>query len=464
MRHVVLVTTEPLGATLAGPAIRAVELARVLAAEHEVLVATTSSCDAGTAPSDVRCVAVDSAALVALASTSDVLVLAGDVLARHRELASGRAALVVDLYDPFHLEQLEQSRDLANDRRRAVVAGAVDALNAQAILGDTFLCASPRQRDLWLGHLAACGRVNPATYDDDPGLRRLLRMVPFGVSADPPRPGEPVLRGVVEGIRPDDDVVMWGGGIYNWFDPQTLIRAVDLARRQRPNLRLVFMGAVHPNPEVATMRAAVAARELSAELGLTGVHVFFSDSFASGWVPYEERGRYLAEATLAVSTHHDHIETEFSFRTRMLDYFWAGLPVVTTKGDALADVVAAAGAGVTVEPGDVDGLAQALVSLLGDASALAAAGAASAELAQRYRWPVVAEPLLEFCRAPYRAPDLADPVIRADLLRRLPPERPSIRARWTTLRRRMRDDGFVATVRAVAAPRLRRLSRRPAAP
>ncbi len=55
----------------------------MLAAEHEVLVATTSSCDAGTAPSDVRCVAVDSAALVALASTSDVLVLAGDVLARH---------------------------------------------------------------------------------------------------------------------------------------------------------------------------------------------------------------------------------------------------------------------------------------------------------------------------------------------------------------------------------------------
>ena len=119
-----------------------------------------------------------------------------------------------------------------------------------------------------------------------------------------------------------------------------------------------------------------------------------------------------------MSTHHDHVETAFSFRTRILDSFWAGLPVVTTRGDALADVIEAAGAGRTVEPDDVPGLAAAIAELLDDEAARAAASAASRQLAERYRWSTVAEPLLEFCRDPYRAPDLADPATRAAILAR----------------------------------------------
>jgi glycosyltransferase involved in cell wall biosynthesis len=410
-RQVAVVTTEPLSAELAGPAIRAVELGRVLAAEHDVHIVSTAS-RSGPGP-DGNWSFVDDAQLRVLAPAFDVMVLGGDVLAANTWLADAGPAIVVDLYDPFHLEQLEQARDLGEAERRRVVFGTIDVLNAQAVLGDTFLCASGRQRDMWLGFLAACGRVNPATYDADPTLRTLLRVVPFGVADEPPAAGAPALRGVVDGIGVDDEILLWGGGIYNWFDPKTLIRAVDKLRVDRPKLRLVFMGVQHPNPVVKTMRAAVEAWELSNELELTDVHVFFSDSFSSGWIPYAERGRYLAEATIGVSTHHDHVETAFSFRTRILDYFWAGLPVVTTRGDALAEVIERAGAGRTVDPGDVDGLASAIAELLDDEAALTAAAAASARLADDYRWSTVAQPLLEFCRNPYRAPDLADPSLRA---------------------------------------------------
>jgi glycosyltransferase involved in cell wall biosynthesis len=416
-RRVVVLTTEPLGAQLAGPAIRAVELGRVLAGEFDVVVASTAP-HAGADAVGGQWQSLDATGLRLLAARCEVMVLGGDILAAHPWLATAGPAIVVDLYDPFHLEQLEQARDLGVADRRRVVFECIDVLNAQAVLGDTFLCAAERQRDMWLGHLAACGRVNPATYDADPALRNLLRIVPFGVSDEPPAAGESMLRGVVDGIGVDDDIVLWGGGIYNWFDPLTLIRAIDLVRADRPTVRLVFMGVQHPNPVVKTMRAASEAWALSNELGLTGVHVFFSDSFSSGWIPYTERGRYLREATIGVSTHHDHVETAFSFRTRILDYFWAGLPVVTTRGDALADVVAKAGAGRTVAPGDVEGLAAALGSLLGDAAALQAAAAASARLAHDYRWSAVAEPLMEFCRSPYRAPDLADVDTRAAILGR----------------------------------------------
>jgi len=415
-RRVAVVTTEPLGAELAGPAIRAVELGRVLATEHDVEVASTAS-SSGPGP-DGNWQFVDGDGLRALAARCDVLVLGGDVLAANAWLADAGPAIVVDLYDPFHLEQLEQARDLGEAERRRVVFGTIDVLNKQAVLGDTFLCASGRQRDMWLGHLAACGRINPVTYDADPTLRSLLRVVPFGVADDPPPAGAPALRGVVRGIGVDDEIVLWGGGIYNWFDPNTLIRAVDKLRATRPKLRLVFMGVQHPNPVVKTMRAAVEAWELSNELELTDVHVFFSDSFSSGWIPYAERGRYLADATIGVSTHHDHVETAFSFRTRILDYFWAGLPVVTTRGDALAEVIERAGAGRTVDPGDVDGLASAINDLLDDEAARTSAAAASARLADDYRWSAVAQPLLEFCRDPYRAPDLADLATRAQILAR----------------------------------------------
>jgi hypothetical protein len=198
--------------------------------------------------------------------------------------------------------------------------------------------------------------------------------------------------------------VLWGGGIYNWFDPLTLIEAVDLLRRDVPEVRLFFLGLKHPNPHVPEMRMAVAARALAERLGITGTHVFFNED----WVAYDDRQNFLLEADVGVSTHLDHVETAFSFRTRILDYLWCSLPIVTTRGDALAALVEAEGLGRTVPAGDVAALAEALRVLLTDPAEAARCRAAVAEVAPRYRWAVVLQPLVEFCRSPRRAPDLLD--------------------------------------------------------
>ena len=60
--------------------------------------------------------------------------------------------------------------------------------------------------------------------------------------------------------------------------------------------------------------------------------------FNEGWVDYDDRQNYLLESDIGVSTHLDHIETAFSFRTRILDYLWASLPIVATAGDSFADI------------------------------------------------------------------------------------------------------------------------------
>ena len=235
-------------------------------------------------------------------------------------------------------------------------------MEEQLARGDFFVCASDKQRDLWLGFLAALGRVNPKTYGDDPTLRRLVDVVPFGLPDAPPVHTRPALRGVVPGIGPDDDVVIWGGGIYDWFDPSTLIRAIDKVRVTRPQVRLYFLGMRHPKPDIGESAAATEARRLADTLGLTGTHVFFNE----GWVAYDDRQNYLMEADVGVSLHLEHLETAYSFRTRLLDYLWAGLPVVASAGDGFAEIIAAEGIGTVVPGGDVDAVAQALLGLLSD--------------------------------------------------------------------------------------------------
>ncbi|MGZ4689734.1 MAG: glycosyltransferase [Acidimicrobiia bacterium] len=403
--RIVVTTGEVLGPRMAGPAIRAWQMARALSTEHDVVLAGTRGVTLSSP--DFRIVGVEPSGLTALVADADVLVVQGDLLGR---MDPGPAVVVVDLYDPFHLEALERTRTLAPDLRHLALWTARRAVEDQIRRGDFFLCASRRQRDFWLGHLAAAGRINERTYAASADLEQLITVVPFGVEDRAPRRSDPVLRGVVPGIGADDLVLMWGGGIYDWFDPLTLLRALDRIRHRVPSVKLFFAGTRHPNPEVGETGMAAEARALSDQLGLTGEHVIFND-----WVDYDQRERYLLEADIGVSTHFEHIETAFSFRTRVLDYLWASLPVVTTRGDELGDAVAATGAGLAVPPADVDALEAALLALLEDPVRRGDCAAASRDLARDYRWSVVLEPLLAFCRAPARAPDLADPVFGPEI-------------------------------------------------
>ncbi|MBX9246685.1 glycosyltransferase family 4 protein [Actinotalea ferrariae] len=383
---------------MAGPAIRAWEIARRLTAEgHRVVLATFGRCERQGEGFVVQHVEVDD--FRALVERSEVVVVQGFVVATFPWLQTIDRHLVVDLYDPFHLESLEVDRYKPAKERDANLAFALRELTAQVARGDFFLCASHRQRDLWIGHLAAAGRINPLTYDADPTLASLIRVVPFGTSDVRPERRRHAVKGVVPGIGPDDRVLLWGGGVYNWFDPLTLVRAVDRLRETVPDVRLYFLGMKHPNPDVPEMRVATQCRELSDELGLTGTHVFFNEE----WVAYEERADHLLDADVGVSCHYPHVETEFSFRTRILDYLWAGLPIVATDGDAFADLIRAEGLGRVVPAEDVEALRSALEEvLLGDREALTSAVRG---VADRMTWTQVLEPLVEYCRAPYRAAD-----------------------------------------------------------
>ena len=403
--RIAVVTRDPTGSQLGGNAMRATELARALSAHGDVtLVAPGSPPPAPVAhaawdpdaPRTLRPLLEGAAAVVSTPQSPEATA----------ELRRCGARLVLDLYDPFPLAALEAHAGAAPLQRRLHTTLAGDAFLEGMRAAHHLICASERQRDLWLGALLAAGLLRPETYDADPTLRSRIDVVPTGVPAGPPSKGTPLRErlGLAAGAAPaagggsrGAEIVLWYGGLWNWLDPVTPVRAMPALLERRPDARLVFLGRA---PSGAGEHAAAdAARAAARELG---DRVVFLDAVA----PYGERGAWLTDADCAVSAHAAHLETRFAFRTRMLDFIWASLPVVCTEGDALSELVARDGLGEVVAPGDHAGMAEALARVL--ASGREAYAPAFAGAAEAFAWPRVTAPLARMVTAPELPPRLGD--------------------------------------------------------
>lgn len=394
---VLVLSWDRVGERMAGSAIRTAELARALTGcgLEVVLGAPEGSELPGDGGGSLRLATfAPQASLAPLIASSDVVVVSGRV----ELMTAVKKPLVVDLYDPFVLSNLDLYGDRFN-RSGGRSLLSLRWLEHHLANGDFFLCASETQRSFWLGMLASAGRINHANYAGDPELRRLLAIVPFGVPDRDPVPGAPAVKGVLPGIDVGDRVVTWAGGMWNWVDPLTLIRAIVLLRERRPDVKALILGTRHPNPEIGEMAIAREARALAADLGLLDRGVTFLD-----WVPYAERHRYLLESDVGVSLHRSGVESEFAFRTRVLDYLWCGVPMVVTAGDELAARVAREDLGRVVRPDDPGAVADAVAALL-DAPDAAARSERITAARDALRWSRVVEPLRDFCHAPRHAPD-----------------------------------------------------------
>jgi glycosyltransferase involved in cell wall biosynthesis len=337
-----------------------------------------------------------------LARSFDVVVAQQLSVGAMQMLGRSDTRVIYDLYDPLLFERLGYYAD--EEGSAAFAEPLARAANQKQLLalrtGSAFLCASERQRDLWLGVLTALGRIDLDRYERDPALSDFVAVVPFGLEADEPRASGSVLKGVVQGIGKGDKVLLWGGGIWNWLDPLTPIRAVAELSPRRPEVKLFFLGVRDPGSGEAGLEMTERAVQLADELGVRDRSVFFN----FGWTPYSERAGFLLEADIGVSAHFDTVETRYAFRTRLLDYFWARLPTIATRGDVLGDLVADEQLGAAVADGDVDGWIGAIERLLDDEGAALAARQRLEEIRLRYAWPGVVEPLAELIERPLSEP------------------------------------------------------------
>jgi hypothetical protein len=429
--EVLFICADPVGEQMSGLGIRCWELARALSDRASVTIAHGGSEEGER--DGVRTVAFRPHA----PHTVRELIARADTVIAHpqwplvdRWLRRSTARVVIDLYCPETLETLELRAGEPAIPRRQMTATTLDRLHSSLRTGHNFICASDTQRDLWLGAMLALRLLDPELYDRDPGLRGVIELVPFGVPDEPPEadaPGGP--RETIAGLDGDSEIVLWNGGIWSWLDAETAIRAVAQLAQRRPSVRLVFMGGTGGHPAAAA--SAASARELARELGVLGSVVHFHD----GWIPYAKRDAWLTQAACAISTHADHLESRFAYRTRLLDCFWAGLPVACTTGDDLAERVQREGLGAVAPPGDATALCAALEHVLD--SGRDSYAAALHEAAARQTWRRVAEPLARWISQPrpLARPGDAPGALRAPLAQRL------------------REGAYLAGARAVLARR-----------
>jgi glycosyltransferase involved in cell wall biosynthesis len=383
MTRALLVCPEPLGHKQpAGVGIRFLEMARVLRGDgHQVTLLSLD--DGAISPERIR----------DLTGAHDVAVVQGHV-ANDFFAHAQPIPTVVDLYDPFIIENLHYFASRGGE----VFAHDHTTLMQSLQRGDFFLCASGAQRLFYAGAMLAAGRLNPAVFESDPHLDALIAVAPFGV---PPARA-----------RPPRDLAaprVLFGGIYDWYDPILAIDAVAIARRERlPNLTLTFNA--HPNPELTPQGKAAEAREYARRKSYGFVRF-------EPWVPYEERGAYYDQFALALLTFPRSIETDLAMRTRLFDYLWGGLTVVSSSAPGTDEILTGYGVGTPVESDSPEAFAAAII---GNVVENGAVSDRMVRFVEDHQWPRTLQPLVDFVRAPRHVGRVLNPSGGLDGLRTRP--------------------------------------------
>jgi glycosyltransferase involved in cell wall biosynthesis len=341
--EVVVATPDVVGERMAGPGIRVSYFARELAKIPGVNVTI-----------------VDRNGPREALHRADVLI--GQPARGFRRKRRGQK-LVYDLFDPTVLELRELYGAAPSLRQRVHLAAEWARLQYALTHGDLLIAAAKQQRAFYA----------QLQWRDVPWIE-----VPFGVDMSEVKRCAPV----------HDNVVVWGGGVWEWLDPKTAIDAIVRLNREGLRCRLLFLGRARPNQEVVERR-----REDR-----------FSRLLASGspfvdanpeWVPYRERLSWLRGGKVAIMLHRPTAEATFAIRTRLFDAIAAGVPVVATERGFAAELVEREGLGVVVPPQDVVAVADAIRRLLTDDEFHARCVTNLERIRPAFAWEVVTRPLVD---------------------------------------------------------------------
>ncbi len=200
-----------------------------------------------------------------------------------------------------------------------------------------------------------------------------LRIIPYGVDLEAwqrPPDEEIARRRHKLGIAPNDVVVGTVGRLVEQKDYPTLLRAVVLARREVPGLRLVVAGD-------GPLRRPL--EQLAGELGIADRVVFL--------------GHCVQVAPVLHSFDLFVLASVFEpFGVALLEAKAAGLAIVATKVNEVPHLLRDGASGLLVPPGDPERLAETLVRLARDPALRQQFGqAALAEMQADFRLPKVVD-------------------------------------------------------------------------
>lgn len=398
-KKILIISHDKVGKTMAGPGIRYHQMANILSNDFEV---TLGSFHKGyikkVEDSLYETAYIPSNGFESYFTKADIIIAMWLNEEMVRFAKEKNSLIVFDIYAPVPVEDLVQ-------RVFAKRTGPDSDYEYSEILknyrffiqnGDSFLCSNDYQKDFWLGYSFANQCALPSSYKEDRIDDRFL-LSPMGINPDElssPAYKKDLLSKRIS-AKKDDFVILWTGGIWDWFDALTPIKAVkQVVNSGNSNVKLVFLGTKHPNDDVPAMEELKLAYNLSEKIGLLNKNVFFLE----GWIPYGDRLSYFNRADLALYAHKPSIEARFSHRTRVLDHILTSTPTLATKGDYFAEYMDLHNMGAVVEPEDPEEMAKAIKHLLNSSKSIESMQKSIDKKKHEFYWDNVLAPLVDFIK------------------------------------------------------------------
>lgn len=316
-----------------------------------------------------------------------VLYSRGDLMKYVAKNLDPQKQLIVDLYVPIYIESLARELKGTLEEYKQYQFD-VAHWNTAFRRGDYFLCANQAQYHFYQGVLSAMGRINPITFKD-----QILEIVPYGIHNSEITHNKDVCKGVK--IAKNDFMILWFGGLYPWFDISPLLESIKELSKEYADIKLVILGGKNPfSVDKQFTKQYDFALNFAKENDLLDKNIYFVD-----WIPYEERNNWYAESDMVINLHHKTKETVYSWRTRIVDYIWGELPIVSTGGDEVTEYLAQKNAAIILKENGAKEISKVIENIYKDKNILSEIKNNIVLIKKEFYWDLITKNVAEFVKS-----------------------------------------------------------------
>lgn len=300
--------------------------------------------------------------------------------------------LILDGYVPIHIEMSARNSD--NLDREYDAFNFENKIWTKALRrGDILLCANEAQKKFYTGVMAQVGRINPITYGDED----LIQIVPYGIYREKAVAKNDPVSKLVKNKKAFK--LLWFGGIYPWFDLTNLLEAVKNANKTTP-IELIMVGVKNPfnqHPDFIKRYEEVMDYIKNNNMDEI-VHI-------TDWVKFEDRAEWYLGSDAVVLINNIGMENTLAWRTRLVDYVWADLPIVTNGGDPMSDILEANKAVYILPDLDAKTIEKEIIKISKDKETLKQVSTNLSKVRRLLYWDKVTENLSKLISKGYKPAD-----------------------------------------------------------
>lgn len=233
--------------------------------------------------------------------------------------------------------------DRNNDVVRAFFEYECEAIEKS----DLFSVTSERQKYALIGELGMFGRLNKDTCG-----YQFVYVIPNSIDNNLDYNKKRVLRGVL--VDENDFVVLFSGSYNTWMDVGTLFDGVVMAMEREPRIKFVSTGGGLGDYNETVFKEF---RDRVQKSSLKERFIF------TGWIPSDQIPNYYIESDVGINVDGDIYETLLGARARIVQMLKWGLPVISTEGTEISEVLKTEQLGFIIPSGNPTELFRVIVRL-----------------------------------------------------------------------------------------------------